>query len=140
MSRQDQFNVTVGVSYGGVTRDLGTFDKMEGFEVTSESTKFFPGGLGQQLSLGGRASVEDGTVSRLFDLARDQPIEGWLINGVGKAEVVITKQSLTIDGLASGKPLVYRGKLQTYTPVEPDSESTDAALFELEVSSASVTQ
>ena len=140
MSRADQYNVTVAVSYGGQARDLGTFDKMGGFEVDSEESKFWPGGLAQQISLGGRKNVANGTVSRLYDLARDHGLMGWLLGGVGKASVTVVKTSLDVDGNAYGRPLVYQGKLKTVTPPEPDSESSDPALWEMEVSSATVTQ
>jgi len=140
MSREDQYNVTVAVSYGGETRSLGTFDGLTGGEVDSEETKFWPGGLGQQISLGGRRSVANVTVSRLYDLARDHPTMGWLFGGVGKADVTVTKTSITVDGVATGRSLVYKGKLKSVSPPDHDSESSDAALFEMEISSASVTQ
>lgn len=142
MSREDQYDVTVSVTRTdtGETKDLGTFDKMGGGEVDSEETKFWPGGLGQQLALGGRRSVSNVTVSRLLDAERDHPNQGWLMAGAGKAEVTVTKTLLDVDGNAYASPLVYQGKLKQVTPVEPDSESSDAGLYELEISSASVTQ
>lgn len=144
MSREDQYNVTVSVKRiingAAEVRDLGTFDKMTGGGKDSEETKFNPGGLGETLALGGRSSVDNVVCSRLYNLARDHPAMGWLLGGVGKADVTVTKTSLDVDGNAFGRPLVYSGKLKAVTPPEPDSESSDAALFELEVSSASVTQ
>lgn len=132
--------MTASVAYGGAARDLGTFDKLDGFEVDSEESKFWPGGLGQQLSLGGRRTVNNGTISRLYDLARDHGLMGWLMGGAGKADVTVVKTSLDVDGNAFGRPLVYRGKLKAITPPGHDSESSDAAMWEMEVSSASVTQ
>lgn len=140
MSREDQYNVTVSVEYGGNVQDLGTFDSFDGGEVDSEETKYWPGGLGQQLSLGGRRSVGNVTVGRLYDLTRDHPIMGWLMGGVGKADVTVTKTSLTIDSVAIAAPLIYKGKLKTLTPPGHDSESNNAAVFTMEVSSATVTQ
>jgi hypothetical protein len=140
MSREDQYNVTVTVAYGGVTKDLGTFDSFDGGEVDSEETKYWPGGMGEQLSLGGRRSVGNVTVGRLYDLVRDHPLMGWLMGGVGKASVTVTKTSLTIDSVAISAPLVYVGKLKTITPPGHDSESNDAAVYTMEVSSATVTQ
>jgi hypothetical protein len=144
MSREDQYNVTASVAYkinGRLqTKDLGTFDTFDGGEIDSEETKFHPGGLGQQISLGGRRNVGNVTIGRLYDLSRDHPNMGWLAGGVGKAEVVVTKTSLDVDGNAFGRPLVYRGKLKQLTPPSHDSESSDAALYELEISSATVTQ
>lgn len=140
MSREDQYNVTVSVKRGGVTKDLGTFDKQTGGEVDSEETKFAPGGMAETISLGGRKTVGNVTVSRLYDLSRDHGNAGWLIAGAGKAEVTVTKTSLDVDGNAWGQPLVYQGKLKAVTLPEPDSESSDPALFELEISSATVAQ
>lgn len=140
MSRQDQFNVTVSVKRGNETRDLGTFDSFDGGEVDSEETKYYPGGMAPQISLGGRRSVGNVTVGRLYDLARDHPLMGWLIAGVGKADVTVTKDSLTVDEESVGDPLVYTGKLKAVTPPGHDSESSDAGTWELEVSSATVVQ
>lgn len=140
MSREDQYNVTVSVTLRNETRDFGTFDTCEGGEVDSEETKYWPGGLGQQISLGGRRSVGNVTVGRLYDLARDHPNMGWLAGGVGKADVTVTKTSIDPDGNAFGRPLVYRGKMKQLTPPDHDSESSDAAVYEIEVSSATVTQ
>jgi hypothetical protein len=140
MSREDQYNVTVSVTRGTETRDFGTFDTFDGGEVDSEETKYWPGGLGQQISLGGRKSVGNVTVGRLYDLVRDHPQMGWLFGGVGKADVTITKTSIDVDANAVGKPLVYRGKLKMVTPPSHDSESSDAAKFEMEISSATVSQ
>lgn len=140
MSREDQYNVTVSVTIGGVTRDLGTFDKLTGGEIDSEETKFRPGGLATTLSLGGSKTVSNVTVARLYDLARDHNNMGWLMSGVGKGDVVVTKTAIDVDGNAYGRPIVYRGKLKQLIPPDHDSESSDAALFELEVSSATATQ
>lgn len=132
MSRVDQYNATV--SLDGVS--LGTFDKVEGGAVDSEEFKYRPGGMAPQISLGGYRMVENITVSRLFVLSRDLPLQPLLIARVGKGDVTITKQSLDVDGNPFGKPLVYIGKLKTFTPPNHDSESNDAALFELEISTA----
>lgn len=140
MSRSDQYNVTVEVTYGGLTRALGTWDKLSGGEVDSEETKYFPGGMAAQVSLGGRRTVGNVTVSRLYRLDRDHPLVGWLLGGAGKATVTVTKASMTIDSAAVGNPLVYTGTLKAVTPPEHDSESSDAALLEMEITSATVAQ
>lgn len=138
MSRQDQYSVTVSVTRGTETRDLGIFDKLTGGEKDSEELKYRPGAMGAQVSLGGFTSVGNVTVSRLYDLLRDAPNIGWLLEAVGRADVVATKQSLDTDGNAVGKPLVYGGNLKQVNPPEADSESSDAAMIEIEISSASV--
>lgn len=140
-SREDQYNVTVTMAYGGVTKDLGTFDTLDGGEVDSDDTKYFPGGMQQQISLGGRAAVGNVTVGRIYDLARDHPIMGWVLGGVGCAEVTVTKTSMTAcSPKAVEHPLVYKGKVKTVTPPSHDANSTDAAIWTMEVSAVHVSQ
>jgi hypothetical protein len=142
MSRSDQFDVTVTVKHSSLVPDLslGTFDTFSGGEVDSEETKYWPGGLGQQISLGGRRTVGNVTVGRLYSLTNDHKNMAKLMGLAGRATVVVTKTSLTPDGVATGDPLVYTGKLKSVTPPDHDSESSDASTWEMEVSSASVTQ
>jgi hypothetical protein len=127
--RQDQYDVKVSVD--GV--DLGTFDKLSGGEIDSEETTFKPGAMGARISLGGSVNVGSVTVSRLYDLTRDHAIVHWLISRAGKGSAVISKQPLDVDGNVFGRPIVYSGKLKQVNPPEVDSESSDAALIELEV-------
>lgn len=144
MSRADQYNVTVSVTRvingSKVTKDLGTFDTFDGGEIDSEESLYHPGGMAAAIQLGGRVTVTNVTTSRLYSLTRDHPDMGWVIAGVGKAEVTVTKTSLTVDGDAVDNPLVYQGKLKRAAPPTHDSESSDAARWEMEVSSATVTQ
>lgn len=134
MSREDQYNVTVAVA----GKPLGTFDKLEGGEVDSEDHKFKPGGMAQEVSLGGSKSVNNVTVHRLYKLDRDHPLASFLIANVGKGDVVATKQPLDVDGNPFGKPIVYKGKLKQYTLPDHDSTSSSEALFQIEISAASV--
>jgi hypothetical protein len=134
MSRLDQYSVTVSLD----NVSLGVFDKMSGGEIDSEETKYKPGAMAPQVSLGGSVTVNNVTVSRLYVLSRDKAIEATLKSRVGKGAVKVTKQSLDTDGNAFGTPLVYSGVLKQVTFPEPDSESSAAALVALEVSSATV--
>jgi hypothetical protein len=130
VSRADQYNVTVAID--GV--DDGTWDKMTGGEVDSEETKYKPGGMATAISLGGSQNVGNLTVSKLLKLAEVPKIKGWM-QRAGKASVVVTKQSLDVDGnVFSGAVIVYKGKLKAVTPPDVDSESSDPALVEIEVS------
>jgi hypothetical protein len=132
-SRQDTYSVRVRVNGEGT----GVWDKMSGGAVDSEETKYRPGGLGDEVSLGGHTTTENVTVTRLYDLDRDHNgLVRKLLNGVGKSKVVVTKQPLDNDGVPFGKPLVYRGILKSCTPPDVDSESTSAGLLAIEVSTA----
>lgn len=134
MSRVDQYNITVSIS----STPLGTFDKLTGGEIDSEETKYKPGGMAQQISLGGSRTVNNVTVSRLFRLDRDLALVPRLKSAVGKESVKVSKQSLDRDGNPYGTPLVYEGVLKQITFPEPDSESSAAAILALEISTASV--
>lgn len=129
MSRQDQYNVTVSVG----DTDLGTFDKMSGGAMDSEEAKYYPGGMAQQISLGGRTTVDNITVSRLYKLDRDRQLVPALVAGIGKASVVVNKQSLDVNGAKFGEPITWTGTLKRLAFPDADSESNDAALFELEI-------
>jgi hypothetical protein len=132
--RQDQFAVSVNLD--GV--DLGIWDKLTGGEVDSEETTYKPGAMAPRVSLGGSVNVGNVTVSRLFDIDRDGGIVHWLIGRAGKGSIVIKKTPLDVDGNADTaiKPLTYSGKLKQVNAPEVDSESSDAALIELEMTPA----
>jgi hypothetical protein len=131
MSRQDQYAVTLTVD--GVL--LGVFDALEGGEVDSEETRYKPGGMGAPISLGGSVEVGNLTLSRLYVLNRDHDRIHWL-SRAGKGACVVSRQPLDVDGNAYGRPLVYTGTLKAITPPEVDSESSDAAKLELEITPA----
>lgn len=129
MSRQDQYAVTLTINKA----DWGTWDKLNGGEIDSEELKYRPGGMGAHVSLGGSVEVGNITVSRLYDKDRDHGHITSLVEKVGKADVVINRQLLDVDGNAYGSHIVYTGKLKTVTLPEVDSESSDAGLIELEI-------
>ena len=136
-TRADTWAINVELEYDGNLHDLGVWDKMTGGEVDSAEAKYYPGGLAAAISLGGRKEVGNVTVSRLYRLVRDhQNLAARFINGAGRADVKIKRQPLDIDGNSFGSPIVYYGTLKRVTFPEVDSESSDAALVELEVTVA----
>jgi hypothetical protein len=137
-TRQDTWAVTVFVENllvpGRPMQNLGIWDKKSGGEVDSEEYKYSPGAMAGTISLGGRKNVGNVTVSRLYRLMRDHTSEHqMLITGVGKARATVSQQPLDVDGNVFGPPLVLRGTLKRVTPPEVDSESSDAAMVELEI-------
>lgn len=130
MSRENQYSVSV--SLDGVPIP-DSWDKLEGGGKDSEETKYKPGGMAPEVSLGGSTTIENLTVSRLYRLARDHGLIKTFFNRAGKGQIVITKQPLDIDGNVFGAPLVYNGTLKTVTPPDFDSESDDASLWSIEV-------
>jgi len=135
-TRSDTYLLNVhveDVADPGSLINLGTWDKMTGGGQSASSTQYRPGGMAPPVSLGGLVSVANVVVSRLYRLARDHDHVQRLLNGVGKANMVVSKQPLDIDGNVYGKPIVYHGILDRCTPPEVDSEAANAGLIELEM-------
>lgn len=130
MSREDQYAVTVSID-GSV---LGVFDKMTGGAYDSEETKYKPGGMAPEISLGGSKMTTNLVITRLFRLERDLALVPILKAKVGTGLVTAIKQSYDINRNPYGTPDVYTGTLKTFTPVEPDSTSNNPGLFSLEIS------
>lgn len=127
--RKDQHRVTVSVD--GV--NLGVWDVLTGGETDTEELTYKPGGMAPTVSLGGIVTVGQVVVSRLYKLERDHVRVHWLLGKVGRAQVVVKKAVLDEDKNVFGKPLTTKGKLKRVTPPEVDSNSTDAAVIELEI-------
>jgi hypothetical protein len=128
-----QNEITVTVEYRSETRSLGVFDTWEGANVTAENTKHRRGGMGKQVAIGGPVTIEDLTVSRDYDLTRDNNSGNahWLAAAVGRARVTATKNYLDSDGVAFGKPVVITGVLIGYNEPNSDSDSGDVAMYEI---------
>lgn len=133
VTRADTYDVTVKIQGEKFTTSDNTFDKMEGGEIDSSETKYAPGNMGEELSLGGKRTVTNVVVRRLYRLARDHRESQRLINLAGKADMSVSKQPLDIDGVPYGKAIVYRGILKKVKFPDHDSESNDAGLLELEM-------
>lgn len=134
-TRQDTFRVKVEIEhpFTHIKEDFGVWDTLSGGEVDSEDTKYYPGGMEDPLSLGGRKTSGNVTLSRLYRLDRDHGHLNALIVGAGKSEVTISKFSLDLNGSSFHNPLVYTGILKRVTPPEHDSEASGAAKIEIEV-------
>lgn len=128
-TRQDTYRITATID----NKNWGVWDKLTGGEVDSDETKYKPGGMAPHVSLGGSRTTGNLTLSRLYRLARDHNRVMELINGAGKARVVVSKQPLDIDGNVFGAPLVYTGTLKRVMTPEVDSESSSAGLLEIEI-------
>lgn len=129
MIREDTFSVRVSVD--GV--DLGTWDKSSGGAVDSSETKYKPGGMAQEVSLGGSRTTENVTVTRLNDPILHAFVP-WLLGRAGRGSAVVVRQPLDENGAAFGRPITWRGKLKSVTLPDTDSEGDGAALVALEVS------
>lgn len=129
---QDVTNKTIRVMM-----DLGTFDKRSGGQKDSESNIYYPGGMADPVSLGGRATTDNIVVSRLYRIVRDHvQLSQKLLAGVGKADMEVYQYPLDLDGNLDPniKPIVWVGTLKRTTLPEHDSSSSgDPAMIELEM-------
>lgn len=135
-TRADTYTVTVTIfspNNPTVIMMKGVWDKLQGGQMDSDETVYHPGGMADPVSLGGRKTTENITVSRLYRLGRDHDTVQSLFNGVGKSKVTVAKQPMDIDGNVYGSPIVYNGTLKRVAPPDHDSESSDAGLIEIEV-------
>lgn len=128
--RQDQWLNTVTID----GTPLGVWDTLGGGGAESEETKYRPGGMQPQVSLGGPTSVGNLTLARLLGPDDWEVMHTLMSSRVGKADVTVARQPLDVDGNPFGRPLVYRGKLQNVNPGDTDSNSSDPHTWEIVVS------
>lgn len=133
-TRQDTFRVTVQIQHPVTKRfnNYGVWDKKGGGAIDSDDNKYYPGGMDDPVALGGRRTVDNVTLSRLYRLERDHGVIQTLIQAAGRSQIIISQQPMDIEGNVFGKPLTYRGRLKRVTPPEHDSEASAAAMVEIE--------
>ena len=110
-----------------------SWDKKTGGGSSANQTQYRPGGVPDRLSLGGPKDIENVTLERIWKRERDLAVYKMLEPLVGRADVVVTQQTLDNDYVPYGAPIIYTGKLQKCTPPDMDSNSNSAALFSVEV-------
>jgi hypothetical protein len=124
-------NTRVTAQVGGI--NIGVCAFKGGGQTEAEETKYRPGSMEPQQSLGGPIAVENVTVRKLFD-PQLRSLFHTLHAMCGKASMTITSQPLDADGNPEGRAQVYRGILTRVTPPDSDANATDAAELELEMS------
>jgi hypothetical protein len=130
-TRKDTWKVTLFVN----GKNWEVWDTRTGGEVDSEqAAPYKPGGMGEPIAMGGSVTTANLVLSRMCRVERDWGHIQELINAAGKATVELQQAALDIDGNAyDANPLVWKGKLKRVTMPEVDSNSTDAAMIELEI-------
>jgi len=126
-ARQDTWMITVILD----GKDLGIWDTSDGGEKDSDENKYNPGGMVGEISLGGRPTIGELTVSRYYDWQRDLAIFAYINSRVGSGRGTIGFQAMDFNGNPQGPPFKYTGTLKTFTPPVSDSSSQDAAMVEL---------
>jgi hypothetical protein len=127
--RQDTHEITVIIDGA----NTGVWDKLSGGEVDSEETKYKPGGMAPEVSLGGSVSIGNVTVDRGYDPLRDDVHA--LAARVGKADVTVIAKPLDQDRNPFGRPRTYQGKLKALTPPDIDADGgNEVARVAIEIS------
>lgn len=122
--RVDEFRWTLTVD----GRDCGIFDKQTGGHGTSDEVKYRPGGMGPEVSLGGKSSRENLVLTRAYIRDRGDPdLARFLDQRRGKGKATAAGQPLDDDGNPFGKPDVLNGTVMTVNRPEHDSEGTGKA-------------
>src|SRR5262245_37865848 len=112
--------------------DHGVWDKKTGGAVDSDDSKYYPGGMEPPISLGGRRTVDNITLQRLYRIQRDHEHVGRLLNGAGRAQAQIIIHPMDKNHNVHGPAVVYNCTLKRVMLPDLDSESSAAALIELE--------
>jgi hypothetical protein len=130
-SRQDQWLNTLTID----GKSYGVWDTMTGGDVEATETKYKPGGMQPETSLGGSTSVSNITLGKLLKAERDWDlIRGLMAARVGKAECLVARQPLDVDANPVGKPITYSGILNQVNPGDTDASSTSAQTWTIVVS------
>jgi hypothetical protein len=130
-TRQDTWQIRMHLSDPQVW--LGVWDKKTGGEIDSDETKYNPGAMRDPISLGGKKTVGNITLQRIYDRVDDHDNIMRLINGVGKRKCRVSVHPMTFFGHNWGKALLYDGVLKRVSLPDVDSESNSAALIEVEI-------
>lgn len=132
--RQDQFYITLTVN--GI--DYGVWDDWDGGEVEAEETKYRPGGSLAKKSYGGPIEVGNVTLARVYDVARDHAVLATLEAAVGSGECVATRLPVgkKHEAIAGVKAKVVKGILQRVQDPTTESDSSEIAKLEVEISTS----
>lgn len=128
-TRQDTFVVTLNVE----GNSFGIWDKKTGGELDSDEVKYWPGGMNDQISLGGRLVPGNVTLQRLYDRVDDHARIDKLLDAVGRGKCFISQRPMDLHGHPYGHAIVWNGKLKRVLIPDVDSEATSAALIEIEM-------
>jgi len=104
--------------------DWGIWDTKTGGDLDSEERLYYPGGMKDPYSLGGRILPQQVTLTRNYRIHRDHFRIQELLNSVGKANIQISVFPMDKYGAEHTPAIVYRGTLKTVTLPEHNSESS----------------
>ena len=130
--RQDNWLNTVTID--GVS--FGVWDTLQGGDPEASETKYKPGGMQPEVSLGGSSQVNNLTLGKLLVKGEyTSQLRALMTSGrMGKAVAGVSRQPLDEDGNPFGDPLSYTGKLMHVLPGDTDSNAQGAQVWQIVVS------
>lgn len=129
-TREQLFLVTLSID----GTDLGVWDKWDGGDMDSASTKYRSGGSAIEEDLGGAITFSDITIARNYRLSRDAGVLGFLFSKVGIGTCVVSKYPLNRDYSVFGPYIQAQGPLKTVTDPKVDSNAANPAILQLAIS------
>lgn len=131
--REDMFRVSLTID----GESWGVWDQRTGGKVSANGVTYRPGNMGPQQSLGGVPTTDAVTLVRNYQHQRDHDKVGDLLAKVGTGICVAKALPLDQSGNAYGKPIVWKGVLDSVEAPQHDSESTKAAMLTLTIAVSS---
>lgn len=128
-TRQDTFVLRLTIN----GENWGIWDKKTGGDQDSDASTYYPGGMKDQVDLGGRSTASNITIQRLYDRADDHDRVERLLAAPGRAKYTLAQRPMDKDENEYGKSIVWTGTVKRCLPPDVDSESSTAAMIELEL-------
>lgn len=138
--REDQFRIKVSVT-GVNPPPIASWTSMTGGDLSSEDTKVRPGGMLDQISLGGPSTRSDATVERLYGTTIAPYIIQWE-QAIGQS-MRISYTPLDSTGAIAGPTTTLHGILKGVKPPDMNANQQGAAMLALTMScnvAASISQ
>lgn len=127
--REDMFVIELLIN----NSSFGIWDKKTGGDLDSDEVTYYPGGMVDRIALGGRVLPANITLSRIYDGVEDHARINTMLNAVGKGSCKVTQNPLDVNGNRYGKKVTWSGILKKVLVPNVDSETTAAAMIELEI-------
>ena len=117
----------------------GFWDTRTGGEIDTDTTTYSPGGMLDPLALGSTPKPQNLVLGRIFT-ETDMAILDDLLRGAGSGACIVYQHPLDFNKKKWGKSIVWHGILKRVNMVEVDSNSTDAGIYEIEITPAGTPQ
>lgn len=130
--RADQAAIHVTVT--GSKLDKNVWTSMDGGDMQATDTKTRPGGMGDEVSLGGPQTRTDCTVTRQYTNDVLHPIFPTLEALCGNGSMQVGWTPLDADGNKDGSTYTIKGILKEVTRSKLDANATEAVFLTLVMS------